>query len=101
MLQSEWIISRTGYTTVMEILCLQKKAILIPTPGQTEQEYLAKRLGLQNWAYSVLQETFEWEKVTGEATEFEYQWPANNRFQAAQLPALIHKLMNAYALGLY
>jgi len=94
LLQSEWIISRTGYTTVMEILCLQKKAILIPTPGQTEQEYLAERLGLQNWAYSVLQERFEWEKATREAADFEYQWPANNNFNAAQLPALIHKLMN-------
>ena len=94
LLQSEWIISRTGYTTVMEILCLQKKAILIPTPGQTEQEYLAERLGLQNWAYSVLQERFEWEKATREAADFEYLWPANNNFNAAQLPALIHKLMN-------
>ena len=94
LLQSEWIISRTGYTTVMEILCLQKKAILIPTPGQTEQEYLAERLGLQNWAYSVLQERLEWEKATREAADFEYQWPANNNFNAAQLPALIHKLMN-------
>jgi len=83
LLQSEWIISRTGYTTVMEILCLQKKAILIPTPGQTEQEYLAERLGLQNWAYSVLQERFEWEKATREAADFEYQWPANNNFNAA------------------
>jgi UDP:flavonoid glycosyltransferase YjiC (YdhE family) len=94
LLQSEWIISRTGYTTVMEILCLQKKAILIPTPGQTEQEYLAERLGLQNWAYAVFQETFEWKKATREATDFDYQWPANNNFQAAHLPALIHKLMN-------
>ena len=94
LLQSEWIISRTGYTTVMEILCLQKKSILIPTPGQTEQEYLAERLGLQNWAYSVLQERFEWEKATRGAADFEYQWPANNNFNAAQLPALINKLMN-------
>ena len=31
---------------------MQKKSILIPTPGQTEQEYLAKRLFNQNWCYS-------------------------------------------------
>lgn len=48
--QSEFIISRSGYTTVMEMLCLQKKMVLVPTPGQTEQEYLAARLTRQRWA---------------------------------------------------
>lgn len=50
-LQSEFIISRSGYTTVMELLSLGKKSVLIPTPGQTEQEYLGKRLMLQHWCY--------------------------------------------------
>lgn len=49
--ESGFIISRSGYTTVMEVLAMQKKSILIPTPGQTEQEYLAKRLFSQNWSY--------------------------------------------------
>jgi len=49
---SEFIISRSGYTTIMEILLLQKKSILIPTPGQTEQEYLAQHLMEQHWCYS-------------------------------------------------
>ncbi len=44
ILQSGIIISRTGYTTVMDLIKLQKKAILIPTPGQTEQEYLSGHL---------------------------------------------------------
>ncbi len=44
LLNSEIIISRAGYTTIMDLVSLQKKAILIPTPGQTEQEYLAKHL---------------------------------------------------------
>lgn len=38
---SACIISRAGYTTIMEMIVLQKEAILIPTPGQFEQEYLA------------------------------------------------------------
>lgn len=50
-LQSQFIISRSGYTTVMELLSLQKKSILIPTPGQTEQEYLAHHLMQQHWCY--------------------------------------------------
>lgn len=38
------IICRSGYSSVMDLVKLQKKAILIPTPGQTEQEYLGKQL---------------------------------------------------------
>ena len=37
---SECIISRSGYSTIMDLAVLEKKAILIPTPGQKEQEYL-------------------------------------------------------------
>lgn len=41
--QSEKIICRSGYSTLMDLHLLDKKSlILIPTPGQTEQEYLAE-----------------------------------------------------------
>lgn len=38
------VIARSGYSTIMDLATLGKKAILIPTPGQTEQEYLAQKL---------------------------------------------------------
>lgn len=38
---SKFIIARSGYTTIMELRSLGRGALLIPTPGQTEQEYLA------------------------------------------------------------
>lgn len=41
---SQLIISRSGYSTIMDLSKLNKKAFFIPTPGQFEQEYLAKRL---------------------------------------------------------
>lgn len=44
VLSSDIIISRAGYTTVMDMAALNKKAILIATPGQTEQEYLSEYL---------------------------------------------------------
>ncbi|UCF65713.1 MAG: hypothetical protein JSW33_07730 [bacterium] len=47
--RSRLIISRSGYSTIMELVELQKKAVLIPTPGQTEQVYLAKRLQDMGW----------------------------------------------------
>jgi UDP-N-acetylglucosamine:LPS N-acetylglucosamine transferase len=39
--KSHTVISRAGYTTLMEMVDLNKKAILIPTKGQYEQMYLA------------------------------------------------------------
>jgi hypothetical protein len=41
MNRARMIVSRSGYTTLMELAELGKNALLIPTPGQTEQEYLA------------------------------------------------------------
>ncbi len=71
---SEFIISHCGYTTVMEILSLQKKSILIPTPGQTEQEYLASHLSKQNWAYTFDQkEDFAFH--LNKATTYTYNLP--------------------------
>ena len=43
ILQSELIFCRPGYSTIMDLAKLEKKAIFIPTPGQTEQEYLAEK----------------------------------------------------------
>jgi uncharacterized protein (TIGR00661 family) len=53
---ADYIISRSGYTTIMDLMLLGKKAILIPTPGQAEQEWLADWLFQNHWAFSVLQE---------------------------------------------
>lgn len=44
---SNLLIARSGYTTLMDIIGLNIKAILIPTPGQTEQEYLAEAISHQ------------------------------------------------------
>jgi len=46
------VICRSGYTSIMDLVCLQKPALLVPTPGQPEQEYLAKRMMKMNWFLS-------------------------------------------------
>jgi uncharacterized protein (TIGR00661 family) len=53
--ESKMIISRSGYTSVMDFALMRKKAILIPTPGQTEQEYLAKYLLEKGYFFSTKQ----------------------------------------------
>lgn len=47
--QSELVICRSGYTSIIDILHLQKKVIFVPTPGQLEQEYLAESLIKQGY----------------------------------------------------
>lgn len=56
--QSAKILCRSGYTTVMDLAKLEKKAFFIPTPGQYEQEYLAKRLEKQGLVPYSKQEDF-------------------------------------------
>ncbi len=73
--KSEFIISRSGYTTVMEILSLKKKSILIPTPGQTEQEYLAEHLMKQQWSYCFKQDEKNLLSQINKAANFNYQLP--------------------------
>ena len=59
ILQSEFVVCRSGYSTLMELLPLHKKMILIPTPGQTEQEYLARSLANRQMAVIMDQSTFD------------------------------------------
>jgi uncharacterized protein (TIGR00661 family) len=61
--KSELIIARSGYTTVMDLSKLNKKAFFIPTPGQYEQEYLAKRLFELNIAPYSNQDDFTLNKL--------------------------------------
>jgi len=60
---SEIVISRSGYTTIMDLTVLEKKAFFIPTPGQYEQEYLAKRLKNLGVVPSCQQEKFNLKKL--------------------------------------
>ena len=61
--ESNLVISRSGYTTIMDLTVLEKKAFLIPTPGQFEQEYLAKRLKKLGLVASCKQDNFTLKKV--------------------------------------
>ncbi len=42
MNRARMVVSRSGYTTLMELAELGKKALLVPTVGQSEQEYLGE-----------------------------------------------------------
>ena len=67
---SDRIISRSGYTTIMELLSLGCTALIIPTPGQTEQEYLASYLKEKGWFLSVSQKNIGTTISTSPKTKF-------------------------------
>jgi uncharacterized protein (TIGR00661 family) len=73
--KSEYVISRTGYTTVLDICKLRTKAILVPTPGQTEQEYLAKHLKQQGWCLTFRQDNFNLKEALQKASTSPFSIP--------------------------
>jgi uncharacterized protein (TIGR00661 family) len=73
--RADYIISRSGYTTVMDLLKLQKKGIFVPTPGQAEQEYLAVYLHKEHLAYTLQQSHFSLSTALQAAREFPYKQP--------------------------
>lgn len=72
ILQSRQVLARCGYSTVMDLVSLKKKAILVPTPGQTEQEYLAAHLQEQRLFYTCTQEEFNLDNAITAFEKFNY-----------------------------
>jgi UDP-N-acetylglucosamine:LPS N-acetylglucosamine transferase len=62
--ESEIVLSRSGYTTIMDLYQLEKKAFFIPTPGQYEQLYLAEKFKEENVAPNCYQGNFSLEKLS-------------------------------------
>ena len=67
---SDLIIARPGYSTLMDLAALEKKAILVPTPGQTEQEYLAKRLMDKGLFYYERQDDFDFQRALDNSKKY-------------------------------
>jgi uncharacterized protein (TIGR00661 family) len=61
--ESEYLICRSGYSSIMDLAFLSAKAFLIPTPGQFEQEYLAKKLKKEGSVPSCSQHKFTLDKL--------------------------------------
>ena len=71
-MKAEFVIGRSGYSTVMDMAALQKKCIFIPTPGQTEQEYLGDHLMKKGFAFCIRQNDLSLLKNIEEAGRFNY-----------------------------
>jgi uncharacterized protein (TIGR00661 family) len=68
--KSAVVICRSGYSSIMDMVSMGKRAILVPTPGQTEQEYLARyHLDNRNF-FSMEQKNFDFGKALQEIENY-------------------------------
>lgn len=86
---SNIVLARSGYTTIMELVHLQKKMILIPTPMQTEQEYLAQYLSNKKMCIYYNQKSIDVVKAFDAAVAFNPQFhlQKNSLINIAELVA--------------
>lgn len=95
------ILSRSGYSTVMDLIGRNKKCIFVPTPGQTEQEYLAEYLSSKRFCISFLQHRFHLEESIRQAralvlnpftepVNVSYQQVVADFVKTVSLPAEVH-----------
>lgn len=68
--KSKLVICRAGYSSIMDLIRLKKNAILIPTPGQTEQEYLADYLMQKQIFFSISQHSFNLEYAIEQSKKY-------------------------------
>jgi hypothetical protein len=94
MASASLVISRCGYSTVMDLAAMQKKSILIPTPGQTEQEYLSRHLMEKSFALCIPQSKFRLRNAIELAGHFNYRLiaPASSRLLELAVKELVGKL---------
>jgi UDP:flavonoid glycosyltransferase YjiC (YdhE family) len=66
LLEADIIICRAGYSSIMDLITIGRSAILVPTPGQPEQKYLANYLATKELFLQVDQEEFDLESIAKE-----------------------------------
>ena len=76
MQAAEFVLCRGGYSTLMDAFTLGKKCLLVPTLGQTEQEYLAQKLQEQGAALCFQQRELQLKEVLERAAAHHFRLPA-------------------------
>lgn len=64
------VVARSGYSSVMDLVRTRRRAVLVPTPGQTEQEYLARHLTEAGWFLACPQWGFDLSRAVEDGLSF-------------------------------
>ena len=71
MNRAKFIVTRSGYTTILELAELEKKKVLlVPTPGMTEQEYIADLYEQEGFWHHIHQDKLDLRKDIKKAMGF-------------------------------
>ncbi len=95
ILSSKYIVTRAGYSSIMDLVNLQKTAIIIPTPGQSEQEYLAKYLSDKKLFISIKQHNFNLEKSIKQLENLNADFSKFNTQNSTVFLKLVNKFMKS------
>lgn len=90
LVKTRYVVCRSGYSTLMDLAVLSKKALLIPTPGQPEQQYLAERMEMKGFCSTQQQGQVDLVKADGMLEGYTglpncYQRPGQLRAAVEQL----------------
>ncbi|KAF0199071.1 MAG: glycosyltransferase 28 domain protein [Bacteroidetes bacterium] len=85
------VICRSGYSTLMDLAYTGNKALLVPTPGQTEQEYLASHLAQKGRYFTSNQDKIN---LRNSITDAENSKAANPFTSTAEYPAFVSSYLN-------
>ena len=90
------IVSRAGYSTLMDILPLEKKCIVVATPGQAEQEYLAAWLGQHGYVCACPQHALHLASLLEKVSQLPTSaaLPGNNEGPAADAISRLQATLN-------
>jgi predicted glycosyltransferase len=100
ILASKLVLSRAGYSTLMDLQVLNKHAVLVPTPGQTEQEYLIKH-NAQQPLFLCAKNLDEAEKLVLSFLKTEQICQTQRLFDKSMLENCLDKLVKINASGIY
>lgn len=75
--RAKTIVARAGYSSIMDLIALGRTAWLVPTPGQTEQEYLAAYLNKKQWFKTINQQQFDLTKILNSNTFENHEFSFN------------------------
>ena len=93
---AEFVISRSGYTSIMDYMKLGLKSILIPTPGQSEQQVLADHMQQLGLALCIRQNEFSLANALERAVSFSYK---KQSWDMEQYKQVVNELITANGPG--
>lgn len=93
IINSKTIICRPGYSSIMDLVALGKQAVFIPTPGQTEQEYLADYFFNDGLFLRMFQDDFDIDSALKQVKNFKgLQKEFDNGILKERINSLLNKL---------